>query len=308
MALASGSAISSRSQSGSRRASQRQWWPDRAECFRRTCQSRCTGPSSHTRHRRRPAKKKKKIQPKASEERARKKENDAKAVQRWTKRNCKCERHCNDRWLDAMQQRQQCAREKEKKKKKKMNFSHLLAVDRARIGTNAQVLDAANNDTGRKGRARVVEERREAGTFTVLEREVLRRPHRTVVADDGRASHALGAHQLIVNVCLPRHVFVVSLYCVQRTKKRKKKSTEKLIFFFFFCKDIAEWCVACMNVRSQSRSQDKTQRETTGTNAKRNEKTKLTFAQTLELNAEAVRRSDEKERESGNDEKASPSK
>jgi hypothetical protein len=141
------------------------------------------------------------------------------------------EAHHGDQMIDRWQSAITAQKTKRPKKKKKKNeFAHLLAVDRARIGTNAQVLDAANNDTGREGRARVVEERREAGTLTVLEREVLRRPHRTVVADDGRASHALSAHQLIVNVCLPRHVFWISLYC----ERKKKKKKIKLIFFFFF--------------------------------------------------------------------------
>lgn len=109
---------------------------------------------------------------------------------------------------------------------------YLLAVDRARVGANAQVLDAADDDTRRKRGGRVGEQLGNGRALARLERQVVGDPDRAVEAENGGAVDVAGLDQVVIDVGLPRHVARVESWL--RAVAGRQIVREKLIFFFFF--------------------------------------------------------------------------
>lgn len=131
-------------------------------------------------------------------------------------------------------------------------YAHLLAVDRARIGANAQVLDAAHDHAAREGGGRVGEQLGNRRTLARLERQVVGDPDRAVEAENGGAVDVARLDQVVINVGLPRHDARVKSLLHARAADQIVR--EKLIFFLFLFtgENSFACCVATRSRRGRS--------------------------------------------------------
>lgn len=89
----------------------------------------------------------------------------------------------------------------------------LLAVERALVGAEEEILLALEEEAAGAERAGVVEARDEGGGLGARDLEAGRRaPLRTIEAEDGALGHEAGAHEVVVDVRLPRHYAALLLF------------------------------------------------------------------------------------------------